>query len=266
MIDSLALIDQKYLLDDNAIKNFIIQGYHMLDLDFSREFHESVSQQIDTVFARRGNPLDDILDEVPDLYEVWGNPIVKGALISIMGADFQMMSHRHCHYTKPGDPGGHWHQDSVNSRHHKIRTVLGLYYPQDVTEDMGPTVILPGTQYHNTPTSLMASYVNFKNQIPMNVKAGTVAITHYDRWHAWMPNQSNQNRRMLKFVFNRGSEPTEPSWSAAPYTNIGVKPNSVEMDDQSAAYKHRLMWSNVWRWLHGLAPEADWAAKSANKW
>ncbi len=258
MIDSLPLIDQKYLLDDDAMKKFITQGYHMVELDFPPEFHESVCQQIDAVFARRGNPLDDILDEVPDLYKVWENPIVKGALISIMGADFQMSSHRHCHYTKPGDPGGHWHQDSVNSRHHQIRTVLGLYYPQDVTEDMGPTVILPGTQYHNTPTSLMSSYVNFKNQIPMNVKAGTVAITHYDIWHAWMPNQSNQNRRMLKFLFNRGSEPTAPSWNAAPYANIGVNPRSVEVDDMTAAYKHRLMWSNVWRWLHGLAPEDEW--------
>lgn len=260
MIDSLPLIDQKYLLNDDQMKAFVTQGYHIVELDFPQEFHDSVCQQIDAAFERRGgkNPGDDILDEVPDLQKVWDNPLVKGALISIVGPDFQMSSHRHCHYTKPGDTGGWWHQDGVNNRHHVIKTVLGLYYPQDVTEDMGPTVILPGTQYHNTPSVLMSSYTNFKNQIPLSVKAGTVAITHYDIWHSWMANVSDKNRRMLKFLFDRGSEPTEPSWNAAPYSNIAVNPRSVEVDDMSSAYKHRLMWANVWRWLHGQEIEDNW--------
>lgn len=255
MIASPELIDRNYLLDDEAMKRFVTQGYHLIELDFPLEFHESVCQQIDAAFERRGQPFDAILDEVPDLQKVWDNPIVRGALISIMGPDFTMNSHRHCHYTKPGDQGGHWHQDSVNSRHHLIRTVLGLYYPQNVTDDMGPTVILPGTQYHNTPSALMSSYMNFKNQIAMSVKAGTVAITHYDIWHSWGPNVSQKNRRMLKFLFDRGSEPTGSSWNAAPYSNIGVVKRSVEIDDQSAAYKHNLMWANIWRWLHGVELE-----------
>jgi phytanoyl-CoA dioxygenase PhyH len=258
MIEAPELIDKKYLLDDDAMKRFITQGYHIVEVDFPPEFHESVCQQIDAVFERRGgNPLNEILEEVPDLYKVWEHPVVRGALISILGPDYSMNGHRHCHYTKPGDMGGHWHQDSVNVRHHQIRTLLGLYYPQDVTEEMGPTVILPGTQYHNTPTSLMSSYMNFKNQIPLAVKAGTVAITHYDIWHSWMPNTS-KNRRMLKFLFDRTSEPTGPSWNAAPYANIDVNPRSVEIDDMTAAYKHRLMWSNIWRWLHGQDIVDEW--------
>lgn len=258
MIDAPEQIDQKYLLDDDAMKDFVTQGYHMIELDLPLEFHESVCQQIDAVFERRGNPGDDILDEVPDLYKVWDHPMVKGALMSILGADYAMNSHRHCHYTQPGDVGGHWHQDSVNVRHHQIRTLLGLYYPQDVTEDMGPTVVLPGTQYHNTPSSLMSSYMNFKNQIALSVKAGTVAITHYDLWHSWMPNDSSKNRRMLKFLFSRTSEPAGPSWNAAPYANIGVNPRSAEIDDMTNAYKHRLMWADIWRWLHGLPVEDSW--------
>jgi ectoine hydroxylase-related dioxygenase (phytanoyl-CoA dioxygenase family) len=197
----------EYLLDDDAMKAFITQGYHLIDPVLPAEFHQRVCHRIDTVFDQRGNPGNDIYDEVPDLELVYNHPVVRGALTSILGVDYAMDDHRHCHYARPGDHGGHWHQDSVNRRHHRIPVLLALYYPQDVTEDMGPTVILPGTQYHNTPTSLMASYMNFRHQIPLTVPAGTIAITHYDLWHCWMDNRSNHNRRMLKFLFNRTSQP-----------------------------------------------------------
>jgi ectoine hydroxylase-related dioxygenase (phytanoyl-CoA dioxygenase family) len=176
---------------------------------------------------------------------------VRGALISLLGADYTMNAHRHCHYTKPGERGGHWHQDSLNVRHHQIQCVLAMYYPQDVTEEMGPTVVLPGTQYHNTPSSHMGSYMNFKSQVALTVKAGTVAITHYDIWHAWMPNRSKQNRRMLKFLFNRGSAPSAPSWNHTADYRFNPLPFSLPIDGQSDAYKHRVMWRSVWDWLHG---------------
>ena len=37
-----------------------------------------------------------------------------------------------------------------NVRHHRCRWVMAFYYPQDVTEDMGPTAIVPGRQCYNT--------------------------------------------------------------------------------------------------------------------
>ncbi len=121
--------------------------------------------------------------------------------------------------------------------------------------DLDRTWVLPGTQYHNTPSTQMGSYMNFKTQVPLTVKAGTVAITHYDIWHAWMPNRSNQNRRMLKFLFNRAAAPTVPSWNAADDYRFNPPPFSLPIDAQSEAYKHRAMWRSVWDWLHGEQPE-----------
>jgi hypothetical protein len=97
---------------------------------------------------------------------------------------------------------------------------------------------------------MMGSYMNFKAQVPLIVKAGTVAITHYDIWHAWMPNRS-QNRRMLKFLFNRASPPKAPSWNASSDYRFNPSPFSLPIDAQSEAYKHRVMWRSVWDWLHG---------------
>ncbi|MEZ4729619.1 MAG: phytanoyl-CoA dioxygenase family protein, partial [Caldilineaceae bacterium] len=148
-----------------------------------------------------------------------------------------------------------------NQRHHQIQCVLGMYYPQEVTEEMGPTIVLPGTQYHNTPSSQMGSYMNFKSQVPMTVPAGAVAITHYDIWHAWMPNRSTKNRRMLKFLFNRASPPTVPSWNASSDYRFNPAPFSLPINGQSEAYKHRIMWRSVWDWLHG-----EPVAPGSSKW
>lgn len=250
-------LDPQYLLHDAQVEKFIIDGYMLVNTDFPADFHASICEKIDAVFAELGrNPGDDILDRVPDLYQVYADPRVRGALVSLMGPECTMNSHRHCHYTKPGERGGHWHQDSLNMRHHQIQCVLAMYYPQDVTEAMGPTVVLPGTQYHNTPSTQMSSYMNFKTQVPLTVKAGTVAITHYDIWHAWMPNRSHQNRRMLKFLFNRISAPTIPSWNAADDYRFNPPPFSLPIDAQSEAYKHRVMWRSVWDWLHGEEQES----------
>lgn len=249
-------VDPQYLLTDAQVEKFIINGYTLVETDFPASFHASICEQIDAAFERfGGNPRDEILDMVPDLYKVYADPRVRGALVSLLGVDCTLNSHRHCHYTTPGERGGHWHQDGLNSRHHQIRTVLAMYYPQDVTEDMGPTVVLPGTQFHNTPSSQMGSYMNFKSQLALSVKAGTVAITHYDIWHAWMPNRSTKNRRMLKFLFSRASEPTAPSWNHDPEYRFSPAPFSLPIDGQSEAYKHRTMWRSVWDWLQGEQPD-----------
>jgi hypothetical protein len=249
--------DKAYLLDDAAIVKFIIDGYLLIETDFPDEFHDAICRQIDAIFEKEGNPGDAILDKGADLHQVYQDPRVRGALTSILGMDYAMNGHRHCHYTTSGHPGGHWHQDSVNMRHHQIERVLAMYYPQDVVEEMGPTIVLPGTQYHNMPSTYMASYMNFKSQVALNVKAGTVAITHYDVWHAWMPNHSGRARRMLKFLFDRTTAPTAPSWNAAPDYAFNPNPFSLSIDAQSDAYKHRLMWRGVWDWLQGIPQEPN---------
>jgi hypothetical protein len=253
--------DAVQLLDDREMVEFIVQGYHLVRTDFPPEFHQAVCERIAAVFAGEGNPGNGILERVPELQQVYDHPAVRGALVSIMGEDFRMNPHRHCHALAPGSGGQQWHQDAVNNRHHRIPRVLAMYYPQDVTPEMGPTLILPGTQYRNAPTARMASYGTFGSQLALAVPAGTVAITHYDIWHRATPNRSERTRYMLKFLFDRGSEPLRPSWNADPEAREGILPQFnrvwLPIDNQSDAYKHRVMWMNAWKWLWGAGEERE---------
>lgn len=247
----------KFLLTDSQIMDFINRGYLLVETDFPAAFHAEVCTQIERL---KDNPGNGILAAVPPLQEVYDHPKVRGALVSLLGADMAMNGHRHLHTT----PARHlhsqtWHQDGTNVRHHQIRTVLAMYYPQDVSAEMGPTVILPGSHFRNAPTDRMATYANIKGQVFLTVKAGTVAITHYDIWHAGTLNRTDRPRQMLKFLFDRQSAPAAPSWNHDPtegpkiarsrFTEMVGPPSGYTSD----YYKEWELRKEMWAWLTGAA-------------
>ena len=136
------------------MRRFIVDGYLQVQAQLPASFHARIRDRIDTVLARNGNPGDDILPHVPEIGQVFEAPAVRGALTSLLGPDYAIHPHRHCHDLGPGADGQHWHKDDYvgdrNVRHHRFRWVMAFYYPQDVSGDMGPTAILPGRQCFNT--------------------------------------------------------------------------------------------------------------------
>jgi hypothetical protein len=247
--------DAHYRLTDEEVVSFLIRGYHIVETDFPPGFNEAVVAELDQL---EENPGDAILDRVPKLYQVYAHPIVRGALASLLGDDVRMSGHRHCHVNPPGTRSQSWHQDGTNQRHHQLRTVLAMYYPQDVTPDMGPTVLLPGTHFRNAPTDRMATYANFREQVVLTVKAGTVAITHYDIWHAASANKSDRTRYMLKFLFSRASEPTAPSWEHDPEKAAALMGRftfeRAVTSSQSDHYKERRLRREMWNHMVGPDP------------
>src|SRR5688572_19188376 len=164
-------LDRRFLLNDEQVMNFIVRGYHLGRPELPEGFDESIVAALEGLKANPGNG---ILDAVPRLAEFYATPEVRGALVSLLGEDYAMHGHRHWHCLEPGAPSQTWHQDATNVRHHQVWTVLAMYYPHDVTAEMGPTVIMPGTHFRNAPTDRLATYVNLKGQEFLTVKAGTV--------------------------------------------------------------------------------------------
>lgn len=210
------------LLTDEEMQRFINDGFLMLKPDLPTEFHHRVFSEIDSVYENEGNPGNNLLPRVPLLQQVFDDPRISGALESVLGADYFLYPHRHCHFRQPGfvprngvntDPrkgrfGGTLHKDDMSHRRrHRTRWVMCLYYPQDTTADMGATTILPGSHYY---TSLAG--VDLGGEFPICVEAGTIVLTNYDMWHAATPNTSSRKRAMVAFLFARMSEPQGPSW------------------------------------------------------
>lgn len=229
-------------LTDEQMRDFIINGYVKVKTDFPPSFHENICQQVDTMFEGTGNLGNNLLPAIPEIQEVFDNPVVHGAMQGVLGSDYVLHPHRYCHFNQQGSEGQNFHKDSYAGdeqiRRHRCRWTMAFYYPQDVTEDMGPTAVLPGSQYYETGES-----AHEQPEVALCGEAGTVTIVHYDLWHRAMPNQSDKKRYMLKFLFIRLDEPQAPLWK-----NDTANWHPLSNGKES---EHPELWESVWDWYYG---------------
>ena len=232
------MIDTKYLLTDDQMRHFIVNGYVIVNTDLPASFHDFIYGRTEEVFEKEGNPGNNLLPRIPEIQTVFDDKWVIGGLISVLGEDYYMQPHRHPHFNRPKSEGQRMHQDGGRRWSHHTRRLLVFYYPQDTPIELGPTGIVPGSHYYNTPDGATVS-----DELPVCGKAGTVAIVNYDLWHRGMPNRTDKNRYMMKFLFARMSEPQTPSWN-----NEKAEWNQRESIGNDA---HQKMFQHVWDWHYG---------------
>ncbi|MDE0451426.1 MAG: phytanoyl-CoA dioxygenase family protein [Gammaproteobacteria bacterium] len=244
------------LLTDEAMHRFIREGYVTVQSALPKSYH-------DTMYARL-EPLEEdglvghnnLLPMVPELGELLDEPVVRGALLSILGPDYYLHFHRHDHVNHPekvqpmtpwhlGD--GRLHKDGERHahymvdgrRHHATRFAMLFYLPQDTTLDMGPTGIVPGSQY------VPRSALDESQRIPLPGDAGTVTIMHFDIAHGrFGANTTDVNRHMVKFLYTRNLDPMASSWN---HESSGwtTSPDPLEP-----------IWQYMWDWHRGVAASA----------
>ena len=227
------MADSKHLLTDEQMQHFIVNGYINIKTDLPADFHEAIFQEAEAVFENEGNPGNNLVPRIPEIQEIFDHPTVDGALTGLVGPNYYTHPHRHCHYNPPGSTGQRLHKDSWTRRRHPTRWVMAFYYPQDTPEERGPTGVLPQSQCYNTDPD------NGQDELPLAGEAGSMTIVHYDLWHRAMPNRTEVNRYMMKFLFTRMEEPQQPSWN-----NDGAE--WIPNDDGQ-----RLMWQHLWAWHMG---------------
>ena len=229
------MIDKTYLLSDEQMRHFIINGFVVVKTALPKSFHDEVFEKTATVFEKEGNPGNNLLPRIPMIQKVFDDKTVIGALTSVLGEDYYMQPHRHPHYNPPNSKGQNMHQDGGRRWSHHTRRLLVFYYPQNTPQALGPTGIVPRSHYYNTPDGGKIS-----DELPLCGEAGTVTIANYDLWHRAMPNLTKKKRYMMKFLFARMSEPQIPSW------------NSEQVEWSSASdEQHQRMFKHVWDWHHG---------------
>ena len=274
-----ATLATDHRLTDDEMVSFVINGYHVVQPDL----RAGINQEIyDALHALDTNPGDAVLETVPELNDVWESPEVVGALTSLLGPEYEMFPHRHCHRNSPGTPSQQIHQDNLNDlridggqvrQPDRVDLVLAMYYPQDVERDMGPTCILPGTHVLKALPERMASQGNFRDQYIASVPAGSVVILHYDIWHAGTANTSDRVRYMLKFLFQRTQSPSTPSWNHDASNDSAIR-KRLESDNpmsmqRGLAAKQRHNRTRMWNQLAGeqsldLSYRDKWAGGAWN--
>lgn len=232
-------------LNDEEMVHFIRDGYVIVQTGLPRSFHEDLCRKLQEVIDTEGNWGNNMLPRVPEIQAAFDDPVVRGALASILGSTFVVHPHRYCHRNEPGSAPQRLHKDSLefegdrHIRHHRPRWAIAFYYPQDVTEDMGPTGIVPGSQYYLTEPEDRA-----RKERPVCVRAGTVVIVNFDIWHRALANTSGKQRYMIKFEFGRMDDPVLAPWPSGG-DHLPAPVRHVDVDHQE------VLWSRVWNWLQG---------------
>ena len=247
------MLDKTYLLNDQQMREFIVNGYVIVKADLPRSFHDEIYETTNAVFEKEGNPGNNLLPRIPEIRHLFNDPTVCGALTSLLGADYYMQPHRHPHINPPSSDGQRMHQDGGKRWSHLTRRLLVFYYPQDTPEELGPTSIVPGSHYYCTPKG-----GKIRGELPLSGEAGAVTLANYDLWHRAMPNRADKPRYMMKFLFARMSEPDSPSWNSQQLDWMNGKP----FGDSN----HQAMFKHVWNWHHGKTaknPEANGASGDA---
>ncbi len=237
-------MSQPLLLTDEQMRQFIAHGYLILQTDFSTKFHQTLSHSIADVMNKEGNPGNNILPRVPEIQEIFHHPAIRGALTSVLGPDYIMHPHRHCHFTLPGRKTQSWHKDSywghAKVRNHHQWWAMIFYYNHAVDDELGPSGLMPGTQFYNNRTG-----DEQEQDVRMKGEAGTFALIHYDLWHRGGANRSpDRTRSMLKFQFVRMNRPTTPTWN----TNGS---SWQQMNGDGPPNQHESIWQHQWQWLGG---------------
>ena len=62
------------LLTDSQVQAYLTNGYITVQTAHPPAVHQNIHQQIETLFATEGNPGNDILPKVPDLYQILRGP------------------------------------------------------------------------------------------------------------------------------------------------------------------------------------------------
>ena len=106
------MVDTRYLLSDEQMREFLTHGFVRLKTELSDAVHQHIYERTEEVFEKEGNPGNNILPRVPELGRVFADPVVTGALQSVLGPDYVMHTHRHPHINRGPNDGGGWHKDS----------------------------------------------------------------------------------------------------------------------------------------------------------
>lgn len=156
--------DAPILLTDEEMQGFIREGYITLQSALPSSYHDDMCVRLEPLDEQLGPGHNNILPVVPQLRALLDDPVVHGALLSILGPDYYLHFHRHDQVNFPQseqpiepwhlgdgrlhkDGDYHSHHMVDGRRHHAPRFLMMFYYPQDTFLDMGPTAVAPRSQY-----------------------------------------------------------------------------------------------------------------------
>lgn len=196
-------MSSEHLLTTSQMARFVARGFLRFDELVPTEINEAATREMAAGITSPlpGTSLEDCYSGSPGVGAMLKLPQVQGIIQSLVGAGSRF-DHHAVHVRKPNeDHSQRLHADSIID----IRTAFDIqlmYFPHDVTPDMGGTLLVPGSQFRRVNETDIGRYQNMKGQIAMACKAGTLLALHHGIWHCGRQNRTDHTRYMYKLRLN----------------------------------------------------------------
>ena len=195
---------RKHLLTSVQMARFVAHGSHRIDAVVPAEMNAEAIDvlQAGIPAAPYGTPLSQAFEEGSFAQRLVQLPEVAGAIHSLVGPD-PTVDHHAVHIRKAHEGAAqNLHGDAIIDVRPDAFDVQLMYYPQEVTLEMGGTLSVPGSHLRRTNESDTGRYQNLRGQTRLVCPAGTVVFLHHGIWHGGRRNDSDVDRYMFKIRFN----------------------------------------------------------------
>ena len=199
------MISKKHLLDSAQVAQFAALGVLRFDELVPDDLNETAHREMAEKPPSRppaGTPLSDCFPAPSAIGAVIRLPEVQGIIESIVGPG-SLYDHHAVHTRQPRQVTGQAiHGDAIIDTRTEHFDLQLLYFPHDVPTEMGGTMVLPGSHFRRINEADIGRYQNFKGQMKMEGKAGTIFALHHGIWHSARRNETDQTRYMFKIRLN----------------------------------------------------------------
>ena len=195
---------RKHLLTSVQMARFVAHGSHRIDAVVPAEMNAEAIDvlQAGIPAAPYGTPLSQAFEDGSFAQRLVQLPEVAGAIHSFVGPD-PTVDHHAVHIRKAHEGAAqNLHGDAIIDVRPDAFDVQLMYYPQEVTLEMGGTLSVPGSHLRRTNESDTGRYQNLRGQTRLVCPAGTVVFLHHGIWHGGRRNDSDVDRYMFKIRFN----------------------------------------------------------------
>ncbi len=236
--------DCEATLTDGQVMEFCRNGYLMLE----SVVPDAINRRTVAFLNEHDGPEpSEILQEDWFVDAVIKNPHSAGAVRSLLGKDFILPTLIANHRVECPAPALNWHQDGGSILTPRLDYLQVFYYPQEVTREMGPSEILPGSHLFRGYGGFLSRLRSLSQSVLTTAPPGTIFLTVYSIWHRRSASSVSTIRNNLKYNYWRTAEPCR-DWIRDPNFNFSWPKNEFPPFTVRAA--QLLAWLCAEDWQH----------------
>jgi hypothetical protein len=194
----------KNLLTSVQMAHFVAHGSLRMDAVVPDEMNQQAIEVLKAGIPAvpYGTPLSETFEDGSFVDRLVKLPEIAGAIHSLVGPE-PTVDHHAVHIRKAHEGEAQdLHGDAIIDVRPDAFDMQLMYYPQEVTLEMGGTLSVPGSHLRRTNETDTGRYQNLRGQNRLTCPAGTVVFLHHGIWHGGRRNDSDIDRYMFKIRFN----------------------------------------------------------------